>query len=81
MSGEWKDRNAMKWEFLVACVLLATLISGCTSNPYAPVNQMTPIRQMDNAFEGRPINAPPPGYQYHRDRDYDAYGSAPYPRY
>jgi hypothetical protein len=71
----------MKCEFLVVCVLLATLISGCSSSPYAPVNQMTPIRQMDNAFEGRPINAPPPGYRSERDRDYDAYGSAPYPRY
>ncbi len=58
----------MKYQFLVG-IMLATLISGCTSDPYAPINQTTPIKQMDNAFEGRPINAPPPGY-----RDYD-YGS------
>ena len=69
-----KDTNTMKYQFLV-CTLLATSISGCTSDPYAPINQTTPIRQMDNAFEGRPINAPPPGY-----RDYD-YGSQPYSRY
>jgi hypothetical protein len=81
LNGEWKDKNAMKCEFVVVCVLLATLMSGCTSNPYAPLNQMTPVRQMDNAFEGRPINAPPPGYQSQRDRDYDAYGPPPYPRY
>jgi hypothetical protein len=69
----------MRYAVLVVCIPLAPLISGCTSDPYAPVNQMTPIRQMDNAFEGRPINAPPPGYQ--RDREYGVYGSAPYPRY
>jgi hypothetical protein len=65
----------MKYQFLVG-IMLATLISGCTSDPYAPINQTTPIKQMDNAFEGRPINAPPPGY-----RDYDTYGSQPYSRY
>ncbi len=71
----------MKYAFLIVGIPLASLISGCTSSPYAPVNQMTPIRQMDNAFEGRPLNAPPPGYPYPRDRNYDVYGSAPYPRY
>jgi hypothetical protein len=70
----------MKYQFLVS-ILLATLIWGCTSDPYAPINQTTPIKQMDNAFKGRPINAPPPGYQYQHDRDYDAYGSQPYTRY
>jgi hypothetical protein len=65
----------MKYQFLV-CIMLAILISGCTSDPYAPINQTTPIKQMDNAFKGRPINAPPPGY-----RDYDTYGSQPYSRY
>ena len=64
----------MKYQFFFG-IMLATLISGCTSDPYAPINQTTPIKQMDNAFEGRPINAPPPGY-----RDYD-YGSQPYSRY
>jgi hypothetical protein len=64
-----------------AGILLATLTSACTSDPDAPVNRMTPIRQMDNAFEGRPINAPPAGYGYQRSPDYDAYGSAPPARY
>jgi hypothetical protein len=32
---------------LLAVVLVMT---GCTSNPYAPVNQITPIRQMDAFF-------------------------------
>jgi hypothetical protein len=70
----------MKCRFL-ASILLASLASACTSDPYAPVNQMTPIRQMDNAFEGRPINAPPPGYGYQRNPNYDAYGPPPQPRY
>lgn len=45
-------------------VLIGGLIAlaACTSDRYAPINQSTPIRQMDNAFEGRPLNAPPPGY-------------------
>ncbi len=66
---------------VLVCILLLNLIAGCTSDPYAPVNQTTPIRQMDNAFEGRPVNAPPPGYQYQRDRDYDTNGSPTYSRY
>jgi hypothetical protein len=66
---------------LLVSILLAILITGCTSDPYAPINQTTPIRQMDNAFEGRPINAPPPGAPYQRHREYDDYGSRPYPRY
>jgi hypothetical protein len=70
----------MKCGFL-AGILMAALTSACTSDPYAPVNQMAPIRQMDNAFEGRPINAPPPGYRDQRYSGYDAYGSAPQPRY
>ncbi len=63
------------------CVLLATLIQGCTSDPYAPINQTTPIRQMDNAFQGRPVNTPPPGYRYPSGQGSDAYGSSPYSRY
>ena len=70
----------MKSTILIG-ILLANLISGCTSDPYAPVNQTTPIRQMDNAFEGRPVNAPPLEYQYQRDRDYDTYRSPTYSRY
>jgi hypothetical protein len=70
----------MKFHFSV-CTLLVALASGCTSDPYAPINQTTPIRQMDNAFEGRPVNAPPPGYRYQRAPDYDAYGAQPYSRY
>jgi hypothetical protein len=53
--------------FCIAGLILA----GCTPDPYAPINQTTPIRQMDNVFEGRPMNAPPPGYAYPRERVYD----------
>jgi hypothetical protein len=70
----------MKCQFLLG-ILLATLTAGCSSSPYAPINQATPIKQMDNAFEGRPINAPRPGYQYQGGPNYDAYGSQPYSRY
>ena len=32
-------------------ILVALLaLAGCTSNPYAPINQVTPIRQMDAFF-------------------------------
>lgn len=44
----------MNPEFLV-CVLpvmfITFIMGGCTSDPYAPVNQSTPIRQMDHAFD------------------------------
>jgi hypothetical protein len=74
------DKNAIRIELLIS-IGLVILISGCTSDRYAPINQTAPIRQMDNAFEGRAINAPPPGYRYRRKRDDDAYGSQPYSRY
>jgi hypothetical protein len=69
--------------FPVFCVLPIILISGalggCTSDPYAPINQATPIRQMDDAFD-------PSGSRYY---DHSApapyrqggYGSPPYSRY
>jgi hypothetical protein len=79
-SGSQKDAKHMTCHSL-AGILLITLISGCTSDPYAPINQTTPIRQMDNAFEGRPVNAPPPGYRYQHDRDYDADGPQTYSHY
>jgi hypothetical protein len=44
-----------------ACTALLAIVAACSSSPYAPVNQASPIRQMDNAFDGRPLNAPPPG--------------------
>ena len=41
--------------FPVLCFLPIVLVSldlgGCTSDPYAPINQSTPIRQMDDAFD------------------------------
>lgn len=62
----------MNTMFRVICFLPITLISfglgGCTSDPYAPINQTTPIRQMDNAFD-------PSGSRY-----YQHPAPAPYPR-
>jgi len=38
--------------FCTLSVLLGSFaFSGCTSDPYAPINQTTPIRQLDNAFD------------------------------
>jgi hypothetical protein len=58
--------------FLVFCFLSMILVSfdlaGCTSDPYAPINQSTPIRQMDNAFD-------PSGSRY-----YERTAPTPYPR-
>jgi hypothetical protein len=56
----------------VVCFLPIALVSfvlgGCTSDPYAPINQSTPIRQMDNAFD-------PSGSRY-----YERTAPAPYSR-
>ena len=54
---------------LLVIVTAAITITGCSSDPDAPVNRTTPIRQMDRFFDtvtGRPP-APPdytrePGY-------------------
>jgi hypothetical protein len=32
-------------------MLIGIALGGCTSDPYAPINQSTPIRQMDDAFD------------------------------
>ena len=74
----------MNYKFLV-CVLpvmsISFIMGGCTSDPYAPINQSTPIRQMDNAFNPSGSRyykhtAPPPAYPRQGD-----YASPPYSRY
>jgi hypothetical protein len=50
---------------LVALTIAGMLLSGCTSNPDAPVNQTPPIRQMDlffNSLSAQP--QPPPSRDY-----------------
>jgi hypothetical protein len=51
---------------MIRSVFLITLLAltGCTSNPYAPINQMTPIRQMDSFF--RRLETPVYPVQYQR---------------
>ena len=51
-----------------ALLILCLSAAACTSDPYAPINQSTPIRQMDNAFD-------PSGSRY-----YQRTAPAPYPR-
>jgi hypothetical protein len=59
-------------------ILLAVSLAGCSSSPYNPVNQTTPIRQMDSIFSGGRTDypPPPPGYGYER-----GYGTGGYSRY
>jgi hypothetical protein len=38
----------LPWAFLLAA---GTALMGCSSSPDAPINQTTPIRQMDHFFE------------------------------
>jgi hypothetical protein len=60
------NRKSLMW--ILPVLFVNFFVGGCTSDPYAPINQTTPIRQMDNAFDpsgsrfyGHP--APPPAYQ------------------
>jgi hypothetical protein len=41
---------------------IGLLLMGCSSSPYAPVNQSGPIRSMDSFFSGGRTDYPPPGY-------------------
>jgi hypothetical protein len=84
----------MNPEFLV-CVLpvmfITFIMGGCTSDPYAPVNQSTPIRQMDNAFDPsgsryyKRTASPPPTRYYERTAPTEyprgGYESPSYSRY
>jgi hypothetical protein len=71
---------------LVGCtlaVVFGSLLTGCTSDPYAPINQSTPIRQMDNAFDPSGSRyyeheVPPPPAAYPPRGGYD---SPSYSRY
>ena len=49
-------------------VVVSFVVGGCTSDPYAPINQTTPVRQLDNAFD-------PSGSRYD-----ERIAPAPYPR-
>jgi len=56
-------------------IFLPMCVAGCSSSPYAPANQATPIRQMDSFFSGgrTDYQPPPPGYGYQRDYQTDGY--------
>ncbi len=60
-----------------ALITLATLIAGCTSDPYAPINRTTPIRQMDQFFGGGALEPAPVGPAYSGRPGY----APAYPRY
>jgi len=67
----------MECKFLIL-VLLAISIASCSSSPYAPANQTTPVRQMDSFFSGgrTDYQASPPSYRY--DRGYESGGYSRY---
>jgi len=52
-------------------MFIGVIVSGCTSDPYASVNQTTPIRQMDNAFD-------PSGSRYYERTAPPAYSRGGY---
>ena len=43
-------------------LIVGLSLSGCTSDPRAPVNQTFPIRQMDNFFDSLAGAPSPPDY-------------------
>ena len=61
------DRNR-PLSLLIAGLCLA----GCTADPYAPINQTFPIRQMDRFFDSLSTPRTPSGYstKYPRERGY-----------
>ena len=51
----------------LSVLIFGLCLIGCTADPYAPVNQTYPIRQMDRFFESlssppTPREYPPQGY-------------------
>jgi hypothetical protein len=75
----------MEFKFL-PLVVLAAAITGCSSSPYAPANQTTPIRQMDSFFSGgrTDYQTPPSGYRYGRGYNtgrYSNYDTGSYSNY
>lgn len=43
-------------------LIVCASLTGCTSDPSAPVNQTFPIRQMDNFFNSLAASPRPPEY-------------------
>lgn len=46
----------------ISLLIVGLSLSGCTSDPGAPVNQTFPIRQMDNFFDSLAAAPRPPDY-------------------
>ncbi len=44
----------------VTLMIAGLVLTACTSDPNAPVNQTTPIRQMDHFFNSMSDQPPPP---------------------
>jgi hypothetical protein len=54
---------------ILGLALVGLPLGGCSSSPYAPINQVTPIRQMDQFFAYWNTPQYPVGYFPERDRD------------
>jgi hypothetical protein len=64
-------------------ILVPACVAACSSSPYNPVNQTTPVRQMDSFFSGGRTDypppqpgyndTPPPNYGYQRGYDTGSY--------
>jgi hypothetical protein len=66
---------------ILALIIAGLLLTGCSSDPSAPVNQSFPIRQMDDFFNS--ISDPPAPRNFSNQPDYTHQpGYAPaYPPY
>jgi hypothetical protein len=64
MAGYFTNRDHVIPFRIVALLILCWSLTACTSDPNAPVNQATPIRQMDRFFNSMSGPPPPPDYEH-----------------
>jgi hypothetical protein len=84
MSGYRTNRNVhlrCRAKARGVLLILGLALAACTSDPYAPVNQTTPIRQMDHFFNSMSGPPTPPDYGYQPDYERQPGYAPAYPAY
>jgi hypothetical protein len=84
MGGYRNNRNAPFPRQAMArgmLLILCLTVAACTADPDAPVNQITPIRQMDRFFNSMSGPPAPPDYGHQPDYEHQPGYAPAYPAY
>jgi hypothetical protein len=63
-AGVWRREDIMSKCQIACLVAVILVVTGCTSDPDAPVNRTFPIRQMDRFFDSFSAQPAPRDYTH-----------------